>query len=210
MIYRAFASTLAAIGLFVLSTPANAQMNGGLYGEVSAGGLYIADNSGSISGIDVTVETDTGFMFAGALGYRFGNGFRVGGELGYGHISGGEARALGVNVDIDTDLKLWSFTGAGYYDIEINNQFAPYFGGGAGVVITDMGRSTLSAGGATVVVGGDTDSNLTAFGEAGFSVQISPNVQVVPAYRYQWIDSGYASFDDDIAHIIKVGLRFDF
>lgn len=74
----------------------------------------------------------------------------------------------------------------------------------------DVGQTTLTANGLTVLLGGDTETYLTAFGEGGLSIRVSTNVELVPAYRYTWIDSGGSIFEDDTSHMVKIGLRFKF
>jgi hypothetical protein len=94
------------------------------YAAVSAGGLFVTDNSGTVNGVGVSVEFDTGFTFFGALRYRFSNSMRLEGELAYGHISGGDIVTSGLLINVNTDMALWSFTADGYYDFEIDNRFA--------------------------------------------------------------------------------------
>jgi opacity protein-like surface antigen len=62
----------------------------------------------------------------------------------------------------------------------------------------------------TITVEGDSDTYFTAHGEAGVSIALNDQLAVVPAYRYLWLNSGEAGFDDDTAHLFKVGVRFAF
>lgn len=205
----AVASLAIAAGAFVFApSDALAQQRPGLYGSVSVGGLFVNDQD--YSDLDITAEYETGFVFSAAIGNRFGNGFRAEAEFSYGmtgfdsfSTSGGSASVSGA------DVNLFSFTAGGFYDFNIGGAFTPYLGGGVGFVHTSIDDGTFS-GPVSGTIEGDSGTDLTAFGEAGLAFALSQNVEIVPAYRFQWFDVGGDGVDDVTAHIVKVGLRFGF
>lgn len=97
-----------------------------------------------------------------------------------------------------------------FYDINTGTFATPYIGGGIGLLHSSEDDGTATVGGVTVAVEGDSSTDLTAFGEVGVGLRVANGVEIVPAYRYQWLDSGSDEFDDDFAHIARVGIRFDF
>jgi hypothetical protein len=57
---------------------------------------------------------------------------------------------------------------------------------------------------------GSTSTDLTAFAEAGLSFDLGSALELVPPYRYQWIDDGRDGFDDSGIHVARLGLRYWF
>src|SRR3546814_20621387 len=80
-----------------------------------------------------------------------------------------------------SDLQLWSATGAVYYDLPTAGRVSPYIGGGGGAVRESIDRVSASSGGTTVSDEGDTDTNLTAFGEVGLNIALEPAFDLVPS-----------------------------
>ena len=184
----------------------------GWYGSLNGGLLFLQDadgNFGPIGGVETSY--DTGYSFSGALGYRFGNNFRAEGEFGYGHSSIDEVKVGGGTYGVsDGDVNIYSFTANGFYDIPTGTLITPYVGAGIGLVRTDFDTGTVNVNGTTVSGSRDDDTNLTLLAEVGAAVAVAPNIAVVPSYRYQWINNGDEGFDNDSAHMLRVGLRFNF
>src|SRR3546814_5514793 len=86
---------------------------------------------------------------------------------------------------------------------------SPYIGGGGGAVRESIDRVSASSGGTTVSAEGDTDTNLTAFGEVGLNIALAPAFDLVPSYRYQWIDDGRDGFDDTQMHVDRKSTRLN-
>ncbi|MBS4048647.1 MAG: porin family protein [Alphaproteobacteria bacterium] len=200
---------LAVLAAALVTTPALAQdkLNTGWYGALSGSYLLPEDTDGPSNS---TLEYDNGFAIYGAAGYRFPNGFRAEAELGYGNIDLDRLRVGTTNAKLNGDVDLFTATGAVYYDFATGSSFSPYVGAGAGVARQKSSTVSATSGGTTVTVNGDSSTDLTAFGEAGVSIRLSSNLDLVPAYRYQWIDDGEGGFDDTTAHVFKVGLRYWF
>lgn len=210
--------TFAALVMLAASSlpaaPARAQdrfatdrLNTGWYGGLSAGWLLPRDADGP-SG--VTLEMDDGYLLLGAAGYRFGSGLRLEGELGYGNAGYDSLGIGGTSIGQNGDVDFYSATGAAYHDIATTTALTPYFGVGGGLMHQRGGTVSGSAGGIAFTADRDSMTDLTAFGEAGVNYRIGEKIDLVPAYRYQWIDDGEDGLDDTEAHIFKVGLRYWF
>lgn len=196
----------------VIAAPGHAQdaSNAGFYLGLTGAAVLVEDNDTTISGVTIDVDYDTTFGIFGQGGYRFGNGFRVEGEVGYTSIDDASLSANGVTIDLSADIDIWTFTANAFYDISVNDWVSPYVGGGIGVARQDVGSVTATFGGTSVTTSGDSSTDLTAFGEVGLNLHVTANLDIVPAYRYQWIDNGCCGFDDTTAHILEAGLRYKF
>jgi opacity protein-like surface antigen len=202
------AAALAAV--VATADRADAQVKPGWYGQVAVGGIWLRDNDGNVDGINVTAEYDTGYGIWAAGGYRFSNGFRTELELGYGRTGFDKLKFLGTSVSIDSDIDLYSGTVNLFYDINTGTLATPYLGGGVGMVYSRAHDGTATVGGTTVRIEGDSSTDLTVFGEVGLALRVSDRIEIVPSYRYQWIDNGSDGFDGDSAHIARIGLRYAF
>ena len=109
----------------------------------------------------VESEHDTGFKLGGSVGYIFGNGIRVEGELFYArakvskltHGSISASSALG-DIEIEEELAIpvsGSVDQLGgmvnvFYDFEIGEAVTPYVGGGIGLVRIDQSDLNYDTG----------------------------------------------------------------
>lgn len=197
---------LLALALALFSISAHAQDHlSGWYGAVSGNWLVPRDYDGD----GQEWKTYNGYGIYGALGYRWSETWRAEAEIGYGtvendRISVGTASSL-----VDGDISYYSATAALYYDLPKLYLATPYLGGGAGLVHQQNDRSAITVGGRAIPAGSDS-TDLTAFGEIGFSIPVSTLFEIVPAYRYQWIDDGRDGFDDSGIHVAHIGLRYWF
>lgn len=178
----------------------------GPYVELSAGYLALSDVDGEANGIDIEGEYDDGFAIGAQLGYKY-NVFRVALEFEYGRAGFDSLSGAGVEVDVDGDFDIFRGTVGLYYDFDNVSRFTPYFGGGLGAAYVDVEDTTFAN---SVTVEGDSDTYFTAHGEAGLSIAATDRIAIVPAYRFIWLDDGGGGFDDDTAHLLKMGLRFRF
>lgn len=202
---------LVAGALMLNVGDALAQQTAGTYASLSAGLTFNRDIEGDVEGVEVTGEYDNpGYAIWAALGYRFGNGFRAEVELGYGRIEAESVSFLGVSVPVDGTTDLFSGTINGFYDFNVGGVVTPYIGGGVGVLHSSVDEVTATVGSTTITAEGDDSTDLTAFAEAGVAVSVAQQLELVPAYRFQWVNNGEDGFDDDMAHVVKVGLRYTF
>ena len=72
-----------------------------------------------------------------------------------------------------------------------------------------LGRPAAAVGGASLPAGGSS-TDLTAFGEVGLSYPLNRSLDLLSAYRYQWVDDGHHGLDDGGIHNLKFGLRYWF
>lgn len=176
----------------------------GSYGGISGGALIPQDRDGNSS---LELQSNTGYSLFGQYGYRFPSQLRLEAELGYGNYEFDRLRRGGSSSGLGDDVDQYSATGAAYYDFNTNSPMTPYLGAGAGVMHQRLDRNTASAGGATLAGNNDSGTDVTAFGEAGLSYQISKSLEIVPSYRYQWINDGEQGLDDTTQHVARIGLR---
>lgn len=186
------------------STTQTTTLRTGSYGGLSFGALMPEDTDGA-GGSEV--ERDPGYAIFGQYGYRFPNQLRLEAELGYGNSEYNRFRAGGTSSSLGDDTDMYSLTGAAYYDFVTGTPLTPYLGGGAGLVHQRFDRNTVSAGGTTLAGNDGNSTDLTAFGEVGLSYQLSSNFELVPSYRYQWINDGEQGLDDTTMHLARIGLR---
>jgi len=181
----------------------------GFYGALSAGGIVRNDVDATSGGVTGTFEFEPGFTFGAALGYRFGS-IRLEGEFTYGRDAFDNLSLLGVNVGLTGDIDSYTFTGALYYDFRLPGGWSPYVGAGAGATHQSTQNVTATVGGTTLALGGNDSTNFTAFGEIGVAYALSNRVELVPAYRFQYINDGGSGTDDSLLHHFKVGFRIGF
>lgn len=167
---------------------ASAQSVGDLYWGLFGGAQFYND----VDVQDGSLEFDPGFTVGGQLGYIFGS-VRAEAEIEYNEADIDKARG---NNSSDA-LEVIRGTGGLYFDFVGFSQsnILPYVGGGFGF--------------AGVELGNDSDTALTAHGEAGVSFAAAANFDVVFSYRFEWYDADVGNVQDDItAHQIRAGIRF--
>lgn len=202
--------TIAAVGAALLAataiTPAIAQERPrtGSYVGISGGALMPQDTDGPGSS---ELQQDSGYAIYGQYGYRFPNQLRLEAELGYGNNDYDRLRAGGTSSSVGGDVDRYSATGAAYYDFDTGTPMGIYLGGGAGVMHQRFDRPTTTAGGTTLGGNDGNDTDFTAFGEAGLAYRVSSSMEIVPSYRYQWINDGAQGLDDTTMHVARIGLR---
>ncbi len=194
MLDRAFASTnrCLLISLWLvnvaLAEQAFADQRDGLYIGFALASQFFSDNEAG----DVAVDFDTGIAMSALFGYKLSN-LRFEGELAYQRVEGTSTR------NVNAEVEVVRFTGATYYDFHLFF-LKPYLGGG-------MGVANLAASGDFE----DDDSGFTWHGEAGLSFNLTDQLAILPAYRYEWIDTNLGTFDRaQTAHAFRVTLRYQF
>jgi opacity protein-like surface antigen len=208
----------ALVGLSALALPFGAQAQGmstppstPWYGQLNAGMMFLQDANGRFGGIPGEAEYDTGYSLSGALGYRFLGGWRAEAEFGYGRTSYDKIRGAGETSGVSGgDVNIYSFTGNAYYDFPTGTLVTPYLGGGVGLVRTTYDNGTANFGFGNVSTRRSDRTSFTALAEAGASVAITPGMDLVPSYRFQWINDGDDGYDNTRAHMLRLGLRVNF
>lgn len=146
-------------------------------------------------------------------GYRFGNGLRLGAEIGYsratiGDITGGSAGRSGGN----GQTSALTYMGVAAYEIQTGTPFRPYIGGGVGVA--DIG---LHKAGNLFTAGENASKSDTTVAwqlNAGVTYSLFDNMDVSLGYRYLNADpvKTTSSLGRDFkyeyeSHSVMVGLR---
>lgn len=220
-VFRLAAPLAAVVSALALgaAAPAVAQDNSnglpihersGWYGTL--GGAWTVprdyDGSGNPGELD-ELKTFNGYSFFGSGGYGFGNGFRTELELGYGNNENDLIRRNDIDQPVGGSIDQYSAMGAVYYDIDTGYRLTPYLGGGGGLMHQRNSRPAASVNGASLPAGGSS-TDLTAFGEVGLSYPLNRSLDLLSAYRYQWVDDGHHGLDDGGIHNLKFGLRYWF
>jgi opacity protein-like surface antigen len=183
----------------------------GWYLQGNLTSTWVNDDHYSVSGASGDLKYDNpAWGGSAAGGYKLGNGFRLEGEFGYSQFKAKSATVNGTSVAISSKADVYSLTVNGYYDLVVAPGFVPYVGGGIGVAKIDVGTATATVGGTTVTAAGRDETDLIAFGEIGIAIGLDKNLDVVPSYRYVWLNDGKNGFDDDTAHMLRLGVRYSF
>jgi outer membrane protein OmpA-like peptidoglycan-associated protein len=179
----------------------------GLYvsGAVGANWANDSETSGGLSG---DVDFDMDLVGAVAVGYGFGNGLRLEGELSHRRS----------DVDgITGATAVGKFGVTGYmanllYDFNVSRSFTPYVGLGAG--LATVHADDLNSGGVNV----DDEDNVFAWQAiVGFAIPLSEQLDLTADYRY--FDAGDVDLQTDggasvnseyAAHSAMIGLRYRF
>ncbi len=237
------AATTACLCLVVAATGATADE--GFYVGLGAG-LSIMKDAG-VKGhaselysppMDATSEVDRGGAFSGAVGYRFANGLRVEGELGYRENDlkeltvrepGSLAALLPLPLrqapaaldrlrgtrSIEGDISALSFMANLYYDFDLDFGLRPYVGGGVGLTRLSLSAETS---GRKVVDGTDTVFAYQIGAGVGYGIGGTDGRPVVVSLDYRVYGTADPTFEGSLTgtpfdtevrgSYVGVGLRF--
>jgi outer membrane protein OmpA-like peptidoglycan-associated protein len=181
----------------------------GLYVSGALGANW-ADDSDVSGGASGDVDFDVNWVGAVAVGYGFGNGVRVEGELSHrrsdaddfsGVSLSGKATATGLMANV-------------LYDFDVSPRFVPYLGLGAGLAVVDADRLTPIPAGDFV----DDDDTVFAWQViAGVAVPLNERLDLTADYRYFDADNvdltsaaGVSIDSEYSSHSVMIGLRYRF
>ncbi len=212
----------AGVAVLVATSAARAQdLQSGTYFSFSGGAnmpssssvTYRSPNIAGGAASRAQTGFDTGYIFSGALGYRFGSGLRT--ELEVNHRKAGVDHIGGV--DAAGKQRVWGLTANALYDFGEIATLRPYVGAGVGVGWNKWsGVQTLPAGAVTYT---DRDTALQWQAIGGLSKPFSQRVDGFVEYRYIGLEQNKfngvplgatASRHDDRSHNILVGVRYAF
>ncbi|WP_341898835.1 porin family protein [Ferrovibrio terrae] len=197
-------TTALALPAFAQDKPDTTTLKPGAYAGFTGGYLMTPDTDRDGG---AHLERDNGYSFAGQYGYRLPNNLRLEAELGYGSIDNDSYHANGGRTGVRGDTDQYSLTGAAYYDIATGTPLTPYAGAGAGLMHQRFDRPAATANGSTLPGNSDSSTDLTAFGEVGVGYKLASSLEIVPSYRYQWINDGANGLDDSTQHVARLGFR---
>ena len=176
--------------------PSVSASNGGWYGGISGGYLWLNDAT-SCGCVDL--RYDAGWAVNGVVGYEFAGGFSLGLTAGYLHgeydlVSGGH---VGGSADANIVPVMLS---AGY-KFDLTNSLLMYLGAGVGTAWSEV-KGT-----------GDDDSSGWTFawqGRAGFGYKVSNETSLNLGWRYINVADGLGEFGDARGHMAEAGLKVRF
>lgn len=204
--HLSIAAALLALGVVAapLSGAVAAEPTTGTYAMGGLGASWLRDAGISGSGVNSSVGSDRGWTGLGALGYGFGNGVRLEGELGFRHN----------HADSGGSMDATSLMGNALYDFQTNSPFTPYVGGGVGAVRVQPNNLVMPGFSATI----DDGETVPAWqAMAGVAYDLNPNWKLDLGYRY--LETANAGFTDSRGrgvdgeyrdHSVLLGLRYAF
>ena len=163
--------------------PASAQQpTTGPYVSLGAGAQWLLNAKSNkdtppAPGGSTTYRFNTGGAGVGAIGYGFGNGFRVEGEIGYRESGVDKAE----NSSGSGSFSALDGMANGLYDFNLGWPVVPYLGAGAGVARVHADSVTIPGSTATV---DDSDLTFAYQGIAGLSYGITQALKLDVSYRY--------------------------
>ncbi|CCG41858.1 outer membrane protein [Magnetospirillum molischianum] len=203
----ALASTDGFAQGFLNTAPSPGRPHGPWYGSISGGytmvdDITLSDDSGNKGRIGV----NGGYVFAGAIGYKWPKYLRTEFEVSYQSNTLDSVSINGNKTNMSGDSQLLFYSINAYHDIKTDSKFLPYFGGGVGGVHEML--NDMSSGG--IKVENRNSDNIELHGEVGLHYDLGRDVSFGPSYRFVHIFDSEGVRDDSNLHQIKVGLRFPF
>jgi len=181
----------------------------GFYIGVAAGGNLADDATVTGTGVNAGLESGTGLVASGAIGYGFDPGFRI--ETEFGWRRDGADKATGVSATGNTRVE--SLMANLAWDINLGGSLTPYIGAGAGVARFAY-DSVSPLSGQTV---DDSDSVFAYQALAGMALAVAEGTEVTLDYRLFATEepdmrttTGTAVTSEYMSHALLVGLRFSF
>lgn len=182
----------------------------GYYLGIAGGGAIRGDSDVDGTGINTTVDFETGWVVRGNVGYAYTSGWRGELELSY---SASDVDSIAGAATANGDSDAYALMVNALYDFEMGWPVTPYIGAG-------LGAARVAADGASPIGGSvinDKDVQPAIQGIAGFYVPINEKLSLTADYRY------IASLDPNLStatgtevdanfneHRIMVGLRWSF
>jgi len=228
-----------AASVAILSPLSSALAADGFYLNVGAGVNLLEDADNSVTTVgpaEIKSEYDIGFGLTGAGGYKFTNGIRVEGEIGYRRnafdqlsftndgglgVAWGVGSLNGFSLDADDEMSALSFMVNGYYDFDLGSGWMPYVGGGVGLALVDA-KASVSLLGVDVTLINDDDTVFAYQIGAGIGyVAARSNVleEYVVTLDYRYFATADPSLTDELGngvdteysgHFFGIGLRFQY
>lgn len=237
---HALALTVFGVAALVGSLRAASAADEGFYGTLKSGAAILGNmNYSDRATSDLRLDLHTGWTLGGALGYRFGNGFRT--ELSLDYLDGSLDGTYSENIifvpcgtfaaqpclgpGVNGDVKSWSGFAMGYYDFDLGTALTPYVGAGLGFARTGLEvRTTARLNNGTssrfdIIDGHDTELGYRV--TAGLAYDLGPTTKVDIGYSYtgttrpSYAAKGSAvpsfTFDRRLnTHAVTAGIRFGF
>ena len=187
----------------------------GWYGRADVGYSFEGESEFTEDGglaFDFDLGHDTDWSQHLGMGYAFGNGIRIEGELAHRFNQYNDDDLTDATLD-DGDVHAWSAMANVFYDFNRGGQVQPYVGLGVGAT---RFNNTVVDGAITL---GDEDTVLSYQGMVGVAVAVTDQLDLDVGYRYfaapessyELDDGSGRTFDMDYnQQSITVGLRYAF
>lgn len=219
----ALALTIVPAAAFASDLPATAPImptaeSGGAFYAAVLGGGALVDDLAYDSSKDISGETylDNGYHAAATLGYAFGNGWSLEGELGYIHAdqNGGTYGPYEVPVT-GTGTVAYGLVNA-WYGFELGNGITPFIGGGVGVASLTL-DSVYTGDLFAASTFKDSATTYAAQVGGGVALRLTDAMSVVG--RYSYFKTGDVDFVDGQGttltssfgtHLVDIGLKVTF
>ncbi|MFZ5616434.1 MAG: outer membrane protein [Pseudomonadota bacterium] len=181
----ALAASLTSSAAFAGGLISSDAENSGPYVAVFGGGVFLDDAGFSGPGGAVSVDTDTGYDFGGAVGYslpvRVFGVFQPRYEIEVSYLDADISRSGGVSAEGERSALAVFFNG--YYDIRLSafGKLTPYVGGGAGVGFVDL---EAFGGSALTPIASADDTVFAGHFAAGATYALSERIELYGEGRY--------------------------
>lgn len=202
--------TIVAASVLATGVATAADTIPGYYLGIAGGVAQRGDTDLTGSGINTTVDFETGWVVRGNFGYAYSNGFRT--EL-EGSYSASDVDSIKGAANGSGDSDAYALMVNGLYDINLGWAVTPYVGVG-------VGAARVGADGASPVGGSSINDKSVDFayqGIAGLAFPINEKLSLTADYRYiATLDPSFttrAGTDVDAEfneHRFMVGLRWSF
>jgi len=197
---------ILAACFFVLCTT-TAYAADGYYMGGMAGAAFLSDSTVSSPGNTFDAEFDTGYNLSLMAGYKYMN-TRLEGEIGYQRNDLNQFTG-GINAGAEGDADMWRFMVNGYYDIENDSPWTPYFDVGLGYALVSFNEWRTEGG---IAVGDDDDWVFAYQAGAGIAYTLNETAKVFLDYRFFGTqDPDFSGGEAEIAsHNISLGVNYAF
>lgn len=184
----------ASIVVALASNQSSAQQQSNrIYLQIDGGVSYFSEGEANNGG---DIEYDVGYTVGGRLGVKLTETLRAEADLSYSSNDVDEIEGANLN-GIDLEFSALTFGVGVFTDILTIGAINPYIGAGIGGVYKKADGDGVDA---------DKETDLTANGEIGISVDLTRNIAIVPHYRLLWLDD--VGDGEQLAHWFRIGLRF--
>ncbi len=181
------------------------------------GADFTYENGGPSEDGEISLDTDTGFLVGGVLGYNWaGTGLRTELELSYSQanldgfdVDWDNGNVQVIDPDFDGDVSVTYLFGNlwyGFGDMLNMGGISPYIGGGLGVGFVNIDIDSI--GGVDLDASGDETGFAYQLG-GGLMWNLADNVALDLGYR--WRGVMLEDYEDDLnSHNVLLGINFGF
>ncbi|MFC1515627.1 outer membrane protein [Thermodesulfobacteriota bacterium] len=181
----------------------------GPYVGINLGASFLNDATLTEKGFPITaeVESETGLLIEGSVGYDFGPG-RAEVEIGYRKNDIDNFSGVGISVTGTGDTSALSFMFNGFFDIENQSIFTPFLLAGIGFAKVSADDVAIAG----TVLGSEDDTVFAYQFGLGVGMAATDKVHIELEYKYfATSDPDFGLFESEYSsHNILLGLRFVF